>query len=150
MPTRLIPNTLKIKVIDGTHFKCYQEKVFFNIDMHKISYMLTKPKPERTSDKYGVWENTNKLCRHAILCTLANDLFNIYYPQKDAKDISDSINYTYIIEYVGMKKFAIDNFLHFKMTYEKSMRTQINDYHQLLKDIRNENIKFQENWFLGV
>ena len=101
------------------------------LDIIGLAFALTdeKPKPtegmEPNSDIFTKnlqnWEHANKVCRHIILSTLSNELFDVYCSYKEAREIWDSMNKKYILEDAGTQKFAIGNFLNYQMTNSKDV-----------------------------
>ena len=96
------PDTSKIDPFNGTFFKRWQERVFSAIDVVNLRHILIDPKPEDGFHLLPTWETGNKQVRHAILSTLSNELFDIYWQFKVAKEIWDAMNKKYILEDVGL------------------------------------------------
>ena len=82
------------------------------------AFAITDPKPEKEKELQN-WEKTNKICKHIILSTLSNALFDVYCPCKIATEIWESLNKKYIFEDAGTQNFAIANLLNFVMSDEK-------------------------------
>lgn len=78
------PNILKIEVFAGENFIRWQERIFDVLDMHVVAWVLTDPK---TNDNVESWTHENKVCSHSILSTLSNELFDVFYSYKEAKEI---------------------------------------------------------------
>ena len=59
------------------------------LDIHEVVDTLENPKLEvlATQKKIDDWAYLNKVCRHTILSTLSNELFDIYCSYKEAKEI---------------------------------------------------------------
>ncbi|KAM7465056.1 hypothetical protein LguiB_012618 [Lonicera macranthoides] len=150
---RSLPDTSKIDRFDGTHFRRWQEKIYSTLDVLSLAQYLTQPEPQEGSENYEVtiqnWKNGNKVCRHTILSTLSNELFDIYYSYKSSYEIWESLHKKYVIEDVGTQKYAIGNFLKFQMTEDKDISTQINEFHMLLNDLQNEHITLPEAFIAG-
>ena len=125
-----------------------QEKVMSILDVTGYAFAITDPKPEKKDLQN--WENANKICRHIILSTLSNALFDVYCPYKTTTRIWESLNKKYILEDAGTQKFAIENFLNFVMSDEKDIFSQIHEYHVLIDDLKNENISLPEAFVVGA
>ena len=73
--------------------------------MYNGDFALTQAKSEEGTPDYTsnieIWKHANKVCRNTILSTLSNDLFNVYCPYKEAKQIWESMNKKYTTEDVG-------------------------------------------------
>ena len=125
------------------HLKDGKKKVMSTLDVTGYAFAITDPKLEKEKELQN-WEKANKICRHIILSTLSNVLFDVYCPYKTATEIWKSLNKKYILEDAGTQKFAIKNFLNFVMSDEKDIFSQIHEYHVLIDDLRNENITLPE------
>ena len=94
METSLVhtrPGTSKIDLFNGTFFKRWKESVYYAIDVVNLGHILTYPKPKSDSEDLSKWENGNKQGKHVILSTLTNELFDVYYQYKVAKEIWDAL-----------------------------------------------------------
>ncbi|XP_017970485.1 PREDICTED: uncharacterized protein LOC108660722 [Theobroma cacao] len=56
----------------------------------------------------------------------------------------------YIAEDVRKQKFMIGNFYHWKMTDDKDIKSQINEYHKLVDDLKVKKINLQEEFVVGL
>ncbi|ESR40919.1 hypothetical protein CICLE_v10027114mg, partial [Citrus x clementina] len=63
-----------------------------------------------------------------------------------AYEIWAQLKKKYIIEDAGAQKYAIANFLDFKMTEDKEVTSQIHGFHLLINDLKNENIILPESF----
>ncbi|XP_047172489.1 uncharacterized protein LOC124840471 [Vigna umbellata] len=112
--------------------------------MYGVVVALSSSKPDYTipsnSKLVEEWTYANKVCRHTLLNALSNYLFDVYCSYKEAKDIWDSLILKYIAEDVVRQRFVIGNYYHWEMIEDKDIKTQINEYHKLLEDIKAENI----------
>ena len=114
-----------------------------------LGLILTDPKPKSDSKDLSKWENENKEVRHAIPSTLINELFDVYYQYKVAKEIWDALTKKYIVEDVETQKYTIGNFRKFIMTKDRDVSSQIHDYHMLINDLATEDIKLPEPFLAG-
>jgi hypothetical protein len=88
------PNISKIEVFAEENFRRWQERIYGVLDMYEVAWVFTNPK---TNDNAIAWTHGNKVCRHSILCTLSNELFNVYCSCRtrhrgDLKNFLDSKN----------------------------------------------------------
>ena len=93
-------------MFDGQFFKRWQERVFSLLDIHDVAWALSEEKIDTNSD---AWTHANKVCRHTILSTLSNDLFDVYCSYKEAKEIWNSMIAKYTAEDAGKQKFVVGN-----------------------------------------
>ena len=92
----------KIEVFNGDNFKRWQKRIFSVLDMHGVAFALTDAKPDASSTKQlELWVHANKVCRHTIISTLSNDLFDVYCSYKESKEIWDSMILKYTAEDAG-------------------------------------------------
>ena len=145
-------DTSRIETFGGQNFKRWQERVFSILDLHGMAFALTEPKPDAATDQKIVeaWVHANKVCRHTIISTLSNDLFDTYCPHKEAKLIWDSMVQKYTAEDVGKQKFVVGNYYKWEMVDDKDIKIQINEYHKLLDDMKAENIELPEEFSAGI
>ena len=71
--------------------------------MHGVVATLTNCKPSSTVDpkEAEAWAYAYKVCRHIIISTLSNDLFDVYCIYKEASQIWESMITKYTAEDVG-------------------------------------------------
>ncbi|KAG5226822.1 gag-pol polyprotein [Salix suchowensis] len=129
------PDISKIEVFSGENFRRWQERIFGVLDLHGVAWVLADPKDAENAE---AWTHGNKVCRHSILNTLSNELFDVYCSYKEAREIWGNMVAKYTAEDVGKHKFVID------------IKTQINEYHRLLEDMKAENINLPEAFIAGI
>ena len=66
--------------------------------------------------KINAWIYANKVCRHTLINTLSNDLFDVYHVYKEASKIWESLIIKYTAEDAGKQKFVVGNFYKWEMT----------------------------------
>ncbi|KAK1562687.1 hypothetical protein Q3G72_015767 [Acer saccharum] len=138
----------KIEPFNGSHFKRWQEKVTDTPDVLNFVDYLTQTKPEKNPEKpeenyaelLEAWNKRNKVCHHTILSTLSNELYDVYCTYKTASEIWEELKRKYMVEDAGSQKYAIGNFLDFKMVDDKEVSAQIHDFHMLINDLKTEEI----------
>ena len=135
---KAISEAAKIESFNGNNFKRWQQKIQPILEFANISFVLSEPKLEAKSENSTKWEIANKLCLHTILNTLSNELFDVYSHFKCASNLQEELVGRYVFEDEGTKKFASTNFLHFQMTNEKSVSSQIIEFHNLVFELTKE------------
>lgn len=141
------PDISKIEVFDGRNFKRWQERLSSILDIHGVAWALTNTQNDQNAEN---WQYANKVCRHTILSTLSDELFDVYCSYKESKAIWDSMVLKYTAEDVGKQKFVIGNFYRWEMNDEKDIKSQINEYHKLIEDLKAEKIVLQEEFVAGI
>ena len=136
------PDVSKIEVFTDQNFRRWQERVSTLLDMYGVALALTTAKPDSTTPTKQVddWIHANKVCCHTLLSVLSNDLFDVYASYKNAKVIWDSLILKYIVEDIVLQRFVIANYYRWEMIEGKDIKIQINEYHKLIEDIKNESI----------
>ena len=107
----------------------------FHLDMHGVAWLLSV---ENMHVNTKTWAHANKVCRHTILTTSFNKLFDVYYPYKEAKVIWESMLTKYTAKDVGKQNFVVGNYYMWEMVDNKDIKLQINEYHKLLEELRAE------------
>lgn len=144
---KLFPDISKIEVFGGQNFRRWQERVFSVLDMHGIAATLTDSMPV-DPNQLDKWTRANKVCRHTILNTLSNELFDGYCIE--ARAIWESINLKYTAKDAGKQKFVIGNYYRWEMSEDKDIKAQINEYHKLIEDLKAENISLPDEFVARV
>ena len=78
------PDISKIEVFDGRNFKRWQERISSILDIHGVAWALSNPQNDQNAES---WQYANKVCRHTILSTLSDELFDVYCAYKESKKI---------------------------------------------------------------
>jgi hypothetical protein len=119
---------------------------------NQVRRLLSEPQPPSTAPQNIIdkWAQANKVCRHTILSTLSNDLFDVYCSYKEAKAIWDSMISKYTAEDAGKQKFVVGNYYRWEMTEDKDIKVQINEYHKLLEEMKAENITLPDEFVAGI
>ncbi|GMI75998.1 hypothetical protein HRI_001269100 [Hibiscus trionum] len=145
------PDISKIKVFYGENFKRWQEHVYSVLDMHGVAFALTKSlSPTASGKQIECWIHANKVCRHTIISTLSNELFDVYFPYKESKEIWDNMILNYTAEDIGKQKFIIGKFYRWEMTEDVEVKVQVNENHKFLEDLKSENITLPEEFVAGL
>ena len=112
-----------------------------------MAWLLADPKDAENSE---AWTYGNKVCRHSILSTLSNELFDVYCSYKEAREIWSNMVAKYTVEDVGKQKFIIGKFCQWEMIDSKDTKAQINEYHRLLEDMKTENINLPKSFIARI
>lgn len=96
------PDISKIEFFIRENFRRWQERIFSVLVMHGVVWVLIDPK---THDNVKAWTYENKVCRHFILSTLSNKLFDVYCSYKKANEIWSNMVTEYTAKDIGKPKF---------------------------------------------
>ena len=93
--------------------------------MHGVADALIEPKPNSSTrlKKLENWTSSNKVCRHIILLTLSNDLFDVYCSYKEANKIWDLLLLKNTAKNAERQKFVVGKFYQWEMTNDKDIHT---------------------------
>ena len=94
----------RIEVFSGQNYKRWQKRIYSTLDMLGVAWLLST---KNTLPNSEAWTYTNKVCRHTILTTLSNELFDVYCAYKEAKVIWESMLKKYTAEDIGKQKFVV-------------------------------------------
>ena len=146
------PDVSKIEVFVNDNFKRWQERIFSLLDVHGVAYALTDPKPPLDAGKQiqDAWLYANKVCRHTILQTISNELFDVYCSYKEAKLIWEALIKKFTAEDATKQKFVVGKFYQWQMTEDKEIKVQINEFQKLVEDLKAEEIELPEKFVAGI
>ena len=133
----------KSEKFNGTKFKRWQKKMLFYLTTLNLACFLQEDAPalkENETDKQGVaaveaWKHADFLCCNYILNDLDNTLYNMYCAFNTARELWESLDKKYKIEYAEIKKFVVGKFLDYKMLDSKTVISQVQDLQVILHDI---------------
>lgn len=84
---------------------------------------------------------------YLVHCLMTFDMYCFY---KEMKDTWNSLVLKYNVEHVVKQIFDIRNYYRWKIIEYKNIKTQINEYHKLLKDSKAENIILPNEFVLEL
>ena len=137
----------RIEVLFGQNFKCWQERIYSTLDIYGVAWLLFT---KNTLPNSKAWTHENKVCRHTILTTLSNELFNVYCAYKEAKVIWESMLRKYTAKDIDKRKFVIGNYYKWEMVDNQDIKLQINEHHKLLEELRAKKIELLELFIAGL
>ncbi|KAF7802715.1 Retrovirus-related Pol polyprotein from transposon TNT 1-94 [Senna tora] len=120
--------------------------------MYGVVNALTEAEPvaDAAQATKNFWLQANKVCRHTILSTLSNELFDIYSVYKEAKTIWELLILKHSAEDAGKQKFVVGNYYRWEMTDDKDIKSQINEYQRLLEELKAEKINLPDEFVAGI
>ncbi|XP_070028701.1 uncharacterized protein [Nicotiana sylvestris] len=149
---RSFPDVSNIEIFANKNFKRWQERIFSMFDIHGVTHALLHPQSSADTDNKIVesWQHTNKVCRHTILQTISNELFDMYCSYKEAKYIWEALIKKFTTEDATKQKFVVEKFYQWQMRDDKEMNVQINEFQKLLEDLKAEGMALPEKFAAGV
>nr|XP_009784424.1 PREDICTED: uncharacterized protein LOC104232844 [Nicotiana sylvestris] len=149
---RPFPDASNIEIFANENFKRWQERIFSLFDVHGVAHAMLHPQPSADADNRIVesWQYANKLCRHTILQTISNELFDMYCSYKEAKAIWEALIKKFTAEDATKQKFVVGKFYQWHMRDDKEMNIQINEFQKLLENLKAEGMSLPEKFVAGV
>ncbi|KAF7803581.1 Retrovirus-related Pol polyprotein from transposon TNT 1-94 [Senna tora] len=146
----LLEEPLPLKYKD--RFKCFFFWNQLSCDMYGVVNALTEAEPvaDAAQATKNFWLQANKVCRHTILSTLSNELFDIYSVYKEAKTIWELLILKHSAEDAGKQNFVVGNYYRWEMTDDKDIKSQINEYQRLLEELKAEKINLPDEFVAGI
>ncbi|XP_058761166.1 uncharacterized protein LOC131634515 [Vicia villosa] len=89
----------------------------------------------------ALWQENDYLCKHHILNSLADDLYDYYNNHKTAKQVWEALQKKYDTEEAGAKKYAVSRYLNYKMVDEKFVEAQSHEIQKIAHEIITEDLK---------
>ena len=124
--------------------------IFYLITLHLVKFLQEDP-PEPGTDRDSVlvvdaWTQGDFLCRNYILNGLDDFLYNVYSPVTTAKKLWANLEKKHKTEDAGTKKFVVGRFLAYKMVYNKTVISQVQEFQLILYEIEAEGMNLPETF----
>src|SRR3954469_3458558 len=98
----------------------------------------------------ALWQENDYLCKHHILNSLADDLYDYYSNHKTAKQVWEALQKKYDTEEAGAKKYAVSRYLNYKMVDENSVEAQSHELQKIAHEIITEGMPLDEQFQIAV
>lgn len=157
MPNAMPPRAIQFGQFDkpekfkgGSNFKLWKEKIMFYLTTLNLVRFVTEDKPvENEADPQSVaaikdWSHGDYMCRHSILMSLDDSLYQIFYEKSSAKDLWESLTKKYTVDDAGAKKFIAARFHEFKMVDGRSVLEQSEELQRIYYDLAAEGMIINE------
>ncbi|XP_058727108.1 uncharacterized protein LOC131598537 [Vicia villosa] len=86
----------------------------------------------------ALWQENDYLCKHHILNSLADDLYDYYSNHNTAKQVWGALQRKYGTEEAGAKKYVESRYLNYKMVDEKPVEAQSHEIQKIAHEIITE------------
>ncbi|KAK9076359.1 hypothetical protein SSX86_004693 [Deinandra increscens subsp. villosa] len=147
----------------GKNYYCWRRQMEFFLNQLKIFHVLVTscpkiPLPQETSfeeinrskSHAQKWINDDYVCRHTILNSLSDQLFDQYSVKTlNAKELWDELNSLYADDY-GTKSSLVNNYIHFQMVDGVSVLEQVHELHRIAHIISTSGMNIDEKFHVGV
>ncbi|KAL5787820.1 hypothetical protein ACOSP7_004769 [Xanthoceras sorbifolium] len=140
---------------EGIHFKRWRQKMLFFLTTKKVAYVLTTeklnlPLPSTTPKEHVSWNGNDFLCKNYILNGLSDNLYDYYNSDKSAKKIWDALQKKYDTEEAGAKKYAVNRYMKYQMTDDKSVEAQSHELQKIAHEIISEGMALDEQFQIAA
>ncbi|KAF6174952.1 hypothetical protein GIB67_026440 [Kingdonia uniflora] len=135
--------------------------VFF-LKQLKIYYVLSDIYPttpaetmsdtaKKALEKIQKWKDDNNLCRHHILNSLTDALYNQFKKNtNNAKDLWEGIRTVYVADETSTKKFQVSNYIDYVMVDSKPILEQVQEFQVFANSIVSAGMKIDANFHVSV
>ncbi|KAJ0914414.1 putative transcription factor ssDNA-binding-TF family [Helianthus annuus] len=147
----------------GKNYYCWRRQMEFFLNQVKIFYVLVTPCPKfpvaveasfeeinRSKSHAQKWINDDYICRHTILNSLSDHLFDQYSVKTlNAKELWDDLNSSYADDY-GTNTSHVNNYINFQMVDGVSVLEQVHELHRIADIISTSGTAIDEKFHVGV
>lgn len=147
----------------GKNYYCWRRQMEFFLNQLNLFYVIVTPCPKfpvplessfeeinRSKSREQKWINDDYICRHTILNSLSDHLFDQYSVKStNAKQLWDDLNKTYNDDY-GTKTSHVNNYISFQMVDGVSVLEQVHELHRIAGVISTTGINIDEKFHVGV
>ncbi|KAL0387876.1 UNVERIFIED_CONTAM: hypothetical protein Sradi_2669400 [Sesamum radiatum] len=113
---------------------------------------VTRPEPTDTNLRTAEivqWTKKDQIGRGAILSTLSDTLFDVYYSDSyTAKSLWNELDQKYNIEEQGLEKYSISKFMRYHMVEDRSVTEQTHEIINLELALANGEMRFPEKFLV--
>lgn len=159
-PGKMIP--IQTSRLDGRNYHSWRHQMELFLNQVNIAYVLAEPCPSITlnpeasfEEKVMVqsalrrWTNDDYLCRHNILNSLCDNLFQLYSQKSySARELWEELTLSY--EDFGTKRSEINKYIHFQMVDGVSVLEQVQELHKIANSIRAYGTRIDETFHASV
>ncbi|CAN1845367.1 Retrovirus-related Pol polyprotein from transposon TNT 1-94, partial [Linum perenne] len=159
------PDLSKIEPLDGTNYKRWSQRILIVLEQLEVDYILhttpptsapllssgssgdtttTTQKTTKETDQALKYEKDNKTARGHLLNHMTNPIFDLLVINKSAKEIWEVLERKYGADDAGKKKYAVGNWLKFKMEEDQPIMDQVHKYENLTAEVLAEGMKMCE------
>ncbi|CAN1352537.1 Retrovirus-related Pol polyprotein from transposon TNT 1-94, partial [Linum perenne] len=168
---RIVPDLSKIEPLDGTNYKRWSQRILIVLEQLEVDHVLYSDPPagavittsasedssataqkkttSKEADVAKKYEKDNKTARGHILNHMTNPIFDLMVSNRSAKEIWSVLERKYGADDAGKKKYAVGNWLNFKMEEDQPIMEQVHKFENLTAEVLAEGMKmcdiFQAN-----
>ncbi|KAL6569641.1 hypothetical protein OROMI_014155 [Orobanche minor] len=149
--------------LNGRNYHSWRHQIRFLLNQLNIAYVLAEPCPSISSnseasrdEKVKVraaiqrWTNDDYMCRHNILNSLSDHLFQLHSPKNySARELWDDLRLAYDEDF-GTKRSQINKYIHFEMVDGVSILDQAQELGKIADSIIASGTWVDESFHVGV
>ncbi|XP_027158853.1 uncharacterized protein LOC113760471 [Coffea eugenioides] len=159
-PQSLVP--IMTTRLDGKNYHCWAHQMEFFLKQLKVAHVLKDPCPSISAEsmsfeeKYQAkaavqkWVDDEYICRHYILNSLSDNLFNQYSKKGcSAKELWEELESVYNEDF-GTIRSQVNKYIQFQMVDGVSVLEQTHELQRILATIMASGIWMDENFHASV
>ncbi|KAL8062915.1 hypothetical protein ABFX02_02G177600 [Erythranthe guttata] len=126
--------------LDGRNYHSWRHQMEFFLHQLKIAYVLSEPCPSfdekvKVKDAHSKWKDDDYLCRHSILSSLCDNLFQLHSQKScSARELWEELKLFYE-DFGTTKRSQINKYIHFEMADGVSILQQVEELHKMADSI---------------
>ncbi|KAL7121585.1 hypothetical protein ACP275_02G190800 [Erythranthe tilingii] len=126
--------------LDGRNYHSWRHQMEFFLHQLNIAYVLSEPCPSfdekvKVKDAHRKWTDDDYLCRHSILNSLCDNLFQLHSQKScSARELWEELKLFYE-DFGTTKRSQINKYVHFEMADGVSILEQVEELHKMADSI---------------
>src|SRR5436189_4669319 len=85
-------------------------------------------------------------CLHRILSALSDNLYDIYFEYKSAKELWTALTDEYSLDDAGIERFTSSSFNKFMITDTKPINEQLHEFQDFIRHLQSKGNQFSEDY----
>ncbi|KAA0050358.1 uncharacterized protein E5676_scaffold293G00700 [Cucumis melo var. makuwa] len=143
---------------EGAHFKRWKQKMLFFLTLKKVATTCTTEKlkvsekdpTEEQLKNLATWTETDFIYKNLILNGLTDELYDYYSTMTTAKEVWDAQQKKYDTEETGSKKYAVNPYLRYQITNDRSVEAQSHEIQKIAHEIISEGMPLDDQFQVAV
>nr|XP_043622041.1 uncharacterized protein LOC122593670 [Erigeron canadensis]XP_043622042.1 uncharacterized protein LOC122593670 [Erigeron canadensis] len=160
-PQPLVP--ISTTRFTGKNYYCWKRQMEFFLSQLQVFYVLNYSCPNipaspeasfqeisQAKSQAQKWINDEYICRHSILNSLSDQLFDLYSIKTlNARELWDELTSSYADDF-GTRISHVNNYIQFQMVDGVSVLEQVQELHRIAGTITTSGIHIDENFHVSA